>query len=198
MFTGLVQTTGEIRRIDQRGDRVMTIALRDAFPIAIGDSIACNGICLTAIKITGHEFKVSLSAETLACSTAQHWGVGTKINIEPSLKVGDAIGGHFVSGHVDCLGKVIANEPSGDSTIWTFEIPRSFGKFVAAKGSITIDGVSLTVNQVTDTSAGTLFTVNIIPHTADVTSFGRLKTGDAVNIEIDMLARYVARLQEAK
>ncbi len=198
MFTGLVRTTGTIRRVDQRGDCMMTIAMREPFAIEIGDSIACHGICLTAVKVADNEFKVALSAETLACSSAKHWAVGTVVNLEPSLRVGDAMGGHFVSGHVDAVANAIRNEKSGDSVIWEFEVPATLAKFIAPKGSITIDGVSLTVNQVNRYEGKTTFTVNIIQHTAQMTSFGAMREGDAVNIEVDMLARYVARMMEAK
>lgn len=192
MFTGLIRTTGEIRRVDQRGDLLVTIAMREPFACEIGDSIACNGICLTVIKTNGHEFKVSLSAETLRCSTADQWQVGDLLNLEPALAVGDKIGGHFVSGHVDGIARVIGCEASGDSTVWTFDAPPALARYIAPKGSITVDGVSLTVNTVEHHQ----FSVNIIPHTAQVTGFGRLKMGERVNLEIDMLARYVARLQE--
>lgn len=225
MFTGLVKTRGTIRRVDQRGDCMMTIALAEPFDIAIGDSICCQGICLTAVKTNDNEFKVSLSGESMNRTTAKHWGVGTVINIEPSLKVGDAMGGHFVSGHVDGVARVVAAEKHGDSMIWEFEVPPHLSRFIAPKGSVTIDGVSLTVNTVKDSipdlgmrsamreplaagvsgnaakgisSPSTMFSVNIIPHTAKVTSFGSLKVGDDVNLEIDMLARYVARLTGAK
>ncbi len=235
MFTGLIKTQGTIRRVDQRGDCMVTIALREPFAIAVGDSICCQGICLTAVKVSDNEFKVSLSAETMNRSTAKHWAVGTVLNIEPSLAVGDALGGHFVSGHVDGVARAIAAEKNGDSTIWEFEVPPHLAKFIAPKGSVTLDGVSLTVNQVKDSGFGirdsgkqestpishplasevpTLgmlhetraslnpesrilnpsFTVNIIPHTAKVTSFANLNVGADVNLEIDMLARYVARL----
>lgn len=242
MFTGLIRTTGEIRRVDQRGDCILAIAMHEPFPAEIGDSIACSGICLTVIKIDGNVFKVSLSEETLRCTTARDWVVGTRLNLEPSLKVGDAMGGHFVSGHVDGVGRAIRSTPSGDSTVWEFEVPQPLAKFIAPKGSITVDGVSLTVNEVKDirpnpvasppqpaeelapaggfglrsaaresfaAAAGeqksitppasvTTFTVNIIPHTAEVTGFKTLTVGDAVNLEIDMLARYVARLKESR
>ena len=237
MFTGLIKTTGEVRRVDQRGDLVLAIAMHEPFAAEIGDSIACNGICLTVIKIDGNVFKASLSEETLNCTTARDWAHGTKLNLEPSLRVGDSMGGHFVSGHVDGVGRAISAEPSGDSTVWTFEAPEQLGKFIAAKGSITIDGISLTVNSVKDIhynnpvaqaaapsgefgmrsaseprSAGvseakgenppsrvtTTFTVNIIPHTTQVTTFRHLTPGTAVNLEVDLLARYAARLKEAR
>lgn len=223
MFTGLVITQGTIRSITTHGDTVMEIEADDALPLALGASIACHGMCLTVTKFDGKKFSVSLSAETLRCTNAGTWNVGTRINLEPSLCVGDAMGGHFVSGHVDGLGKVIRTEKSGASTVWEFEVPAPLAKFIAPKGSITIDGVSLTVNTVSDSSStrvashgepraaevstegakGTrfpsgnqYFTVNIIPHTAEVTGFKTLAVGDSVNLEIDMLARYVARLSE--
>lgn len=194
MFTGLIRTQGEIRRVDQRGDRIITIALQHPFPMEIGDSICCNGVCLTVIKLNGHEFKVSLSEETLTASTAGDWAVGKRLNIEPSLRVGDAVGGHFVAGHVDGKALVIGKEISGDSTIWEFQLPAALARFIAPKGSVAIDGVSLTVNKVTAVPS---FTVNIIPHTAEVTGFRSLAVGDVVNIEVDMLARYVVRAREA-
>ena len=214
MFTGLIKTQGKIRRVDQRGDCIMTIAMQEPFAVEVGDSIACHGICLTATKITGNEFKVSLSNETMVRTNAGTWEMGTMINLEPSLRVGDAMGGHFVSGHIDGLATAISAEKSGDSTVWIFEVPGALARYIAPKGSITIDGVSLTVNEVARHAAGatsapqqvaafinvipkTYFSVNIIPHTAEITCFGHLQIGQAVNIEIDMLARYVARLQEA-
>lgn len=203
MFTGLIKTQGTIRRVDMRGDCMVTIAVNEPFPIEIGASICCSGICLTAIKVDDTTFKVSLSAETMNRSTAKDWSVGDVINLEPSLAVGDQLGGHFVSGHVDGLARAVVQEKSGDSMIWEFEVPPHLARFIAAKGSVTLDGVSLTVNHVYDrkTPEGvpvTTFSVNIIPHTAKVTSFGKLKIGDSVNLEIDMLARYVARLTEKK
>ena len=208
MFTGLIQTTGTVRRIDQRGDRVMAIAMQEPFAAEVGDSIAVSGICLTVIKIDGNMFKASLSAETLGCTTAGSWEVGTRVNLEPSLRVGDTLGGHFVSGHVDGIGRAVAQQKSGDSTVWEFEVTASLGRFIAAKGSVAIDGVSLTVNSVQDGSVMpalgaaaqnvTRFTVNIIPHTAEVTGFATMAVGQAVNIEIDLIARYAARLKETQ
>jgi riboflavin synthase len=193
MFTGLIRTQGTVTRVEQRGDRVLTIAPDAPFALSLGASVACHGICLTVVEINGDAFRVSLSAETLNCTTARDWAVGTRINLEPSLRVGDELGGHFVSGHVDGVARVIGREESGDSTVWEFEAPVTLAQFIAAKGSITIDGVSLTVNRV----SGQHFLVNIIPHTAQVTSFGALKVGGHANLEIDMLARYVARLAES-
>ena len=150
MFTGLVRDLGTIRRIEQRGDVTMEIKPSQAdFPIAMGASIACHGICLTVTSITADgAFTADLSAETLRVTNAGDWAVGQRINLEPSLKVGDEIGGHFVSGHVDGLGNVVSKEPSGDSTVWTFEAPAALMKFIAQKGSIVVNGVSLTVNAV--------------------------------------------------
>jgi riboflavin synthase len=196
----------------------MTIAMREPFVVEVGDSICVNGICLTAVKVSDNEFKVSLSGETLACTTARDWGVGTVVNLEPSLRVGDGLGGHFVSGHVDGVAQVLTCEKSGDSMIWEFEIPPALAHLIAPKGSVTLDGVSLTVNGVKEVTSyqspvtskkeslletgdwrlRTIFSVNIIPHTAKMTGFGNLKVGDFVNLEVDMLARYVARLSEAK
>lgn len=203
MFTGLIRTQGTIRRVDMRGDCLMTIAMREPFPLEIGASVAVNGICLTVIKLDDNAFKVSLSAETMNRSTAKDWAVGTVVNLEPALAVGDALGGHFVSGHVDAVARVLSVEPSGDSSVWEIAVPPHLARFVAPKGSVTLDGVSLTVNEVRDRKSPegvpmTSFTVNIIPHTAKVTNFGQLKAGDDVNLEIDMLARYVARLAEVK
>ena len=227
MFTGLIRTQGEIRRVDQRGDRLFAIAMAEPFAVEIGDSIACNGICLTAIKLNGHEFKVSVSEETLRCTTAGEWKVGTKLNLEPSLRIGDSLGGHFVSGHVDGLARATTQTPEGDSVRWEFEVPQGLAKFIAPKGSVTLDGVSLTVNEVKESRVEsresssdhatarlphpakplssldsrlstliTTFSVNIIPHTQKETGFSRLQVGERVNLEVDLLARYVARLTE--
>lgn len=196
MFTGLITDRGVIRRIEQRGDVTMQIAPRSAqqFPLALGASICCNGICLTVTSIApDHSFTVDLSAETMRVTTAGQWTEGTMINLEPSLAVGDKLGGHFVSGHVDGLARAVAATPSGGSTQWEFETTPELAKFIATKGSVTLDGVSLTVNSV----HGNIFGVNIIPHTAEVTGFANLAVGDALNLEVDLLARYVARLQES-
>lgn len=216
MFTGLIKTTGIVTRIDQRGDRTLAFSMREPFGAALGDSIAVNGICLTVTKLDSAGFEATLSAETLNCTTSKDWVVGTEVNLEPSLRVGDTIGGHFVSGHVDGVGRAVSAMPSGDSTVWEFEVPAALARFVAPKGSITINGVSLTVNTVREglpstataepsrgevcaakgSNSPSYFSVNIIPHTAQVTGFGNMKPGDAVNLEIDLLARYVARLTE--
>lgn len=196
MFTGLITDRGSVRRIAPTGgDVVMEIAAAsgDAFPLAMGASIACNGICLTVTEIKGAGvFCVTLSPETLRVTTAGKWREGDVMNLEPALAVGDRLGGHFVSGHVDGLAVALHKQEVSGSTEWLFEAPESLAKFIAPKGSITLDGVSLTVNSVEKNAFG----VTIIPHTAQETGFGRLRLLEHLNLEVDMLARYVARLQE--
>jgi riboflavin synthase len=202
MFTGIVTALGTVRAISPIGadrDMRLVIAVPAAFldnpvqgPTALGASIACSGCCLTAVAFTADSFAADASAETLAKTTMGTWCVGSPINLERSLRVGDELGGHLVSGHVDGVGTTLSATPENASTRWRFRVPRELARFIAAKGSVAIDGVSLTVNDVEDDTFG----VNIIPHTAAVTRFGMLSPGDPVNIEIDMLARYVARLAE--
>jgi riboflavin synthase len=197
MFTGIVTALGTVRSIRPLGngqDMRLTIATpwQDMASIAIGASIACSGCCLTATELGPDWFAADASAETLACTTLGRWRAGTRINLERSLRMGDELGGHIVSGHVDGIGEAVSATPENASTRWTFRVPHHLARFIAAKGSVAVDGVSLTVNAVD----GDTFGVNVIPHTAEVTTFGSLAPGDAVNIEIDMLARYVARLAE--
>ncbi len=199
MFTGIVTALGTIRSIDPIGaGKDMRLVIHapweDTASIALGASIACSGCCLTAVELGPDWFAVDVSAETLSCTTMGTWTVGSQVNLERSLKVGDELGGHIVSGHVDGVGRTVSAVPENGSVRWTFQVPAELARFIAEKGSIAINGVSLTVNAV----RGDTFGVNIIPHTASVTSFGTLQPGDAVNIEIDMLARYVARLAEAQ
>lgn len=199
MFTGIVTALGTVREIVPIGggqDMRLVIAAPwgDMGTVDIGASIACSGCCLTVIERGSDWFAVQVSAETLAHTTLGRWTVGARVNLERSLKLGDELGGHIVSGHVDGLGEAVSATPENESTRWRFRVPRDLARFIARKGSVAIDGVSLTVNDADQDSFG----VNIIPHTASVTSFGGLKPGDAVNIEIDMLARYVARLAEFK
>ena len=199
MFTGIVTALGTIRSIDPIGaGKDMRLVIHapweDTASIALGASIACSGCCLTAVELGADWFAVDVSAETLSCTTMGTWTVGSQVNLERSLKVGDELGGHIVSGHVDGVGRTVSAVPENGSIRWTFQVPAELSRFIAEKGSIAINGVSLTVNAV----RGDTFGVNIIPHTASVTSFGTLQPGDAVNIEIDMLARYVARLAEAQ
>lgn len=193
MFTGIVTDIGTIQAREQRGDtrfRVQTAF--DTATIDIGASICCSGICLTVIATGADWFDVEASAETLACTNADGWQPGRRINLERSLKVGDELGGHIVSGHVDGLAEVVSAEPEGDSLRLNFRVPDALAGFVAAKGSVALDGVSLTVNAV----QGNIFGINLIPHTQQVTTLGGLKPGDKVNFEVDTLARYVARLRD--
>lgn len=197
MFTGIVSGIGTVRAITPIGaGQDMRLEITTPWPdtasIAIGASIACSGCCLTAIELGADWFAVTASQETLSLTTLGEWRVGTKINLERALRLGDELGGHIVSGHVDGLGHVVSATPENASIRWRFQVSETLARFIAAKGSVAINGVSLTVNEVSCDGFG----VNIIPHTADVTTFGLLKPGDTVNIEIDTLARYVARLTE--
>jgi riboflavin synthase len=191
MFTGIVTDLGRVRAVLPGGDTGYEIETRyDTGTIAIGASIACSGVCLTAIERGPGWFRVQASAETRARSTLRDWRVGTPVNLERSLKLGDELGGHLVAGHVDGVGRLLSQREEGDSVRLVFEAPAVLAPGIAPKGSIAVDGVSLTVNEVTDGRFG----VNIIPHTRVVTSLGSLKVGDAVNLELDLIARYVARL----
>jgi riboflavin synthase len=199
MFTGIVTALGTVSDILPLGGSAdMRLAITAPWPdtasIPIGASIGCSGCCLTAVEIGPDWFSADASAETLDRSTLGRWRPGTRVNLERSLRLGDELGGHLVSGHVDGVGEVVSAAPEHGSTRIVFRVPTDLARFIAVKGSIAIDGVSLTVNEV----ANDAFGVNIIPHTAAVTSFGSLRPGDAVNLEIDMLARYVARLAEFK
>ena len=203
MFTGIITDVGHIRAIEKRGDTRFTIATAyDADGIDIGASIACAGCCLTVIekgKDGGDWFAVDVSQESLYCTTLGTWKEGTKINLERALKAGDELGGHVVSGHVDGVGRIVDIRSEGDSLRFTFEAPEGLGRFIAPKGSVTLNGTSLTVNEVDDpkpggNAGGIRFGINIIPHTQAVTTWGMAKVGDPINLEIDMLARYVARL----
>jgi riboflavin synthase len=193
MFTGIITDLGEIRALERRGDlRARIGTAYDTASIEIGASIACDGVCLT-VTATGEDwFDVDISAETLSKSTLGGWAEGDAVNLERALKVGDELGGHIVSGHVDGVAEILATRDEGDSTRFTFRAPDAMAKFIAPKGSVALDGTSLTVNEV----EGAEFGVNIIPHTKAATTWGRAKAGDRVNLEIDTLARYVARLQE--
>ena len=200
MFTGIVTDMGEVIAIEQRGDTRLTIATAyDPDTIALGASIACSGCCLTAVE-TGRLqdgrgfFAIDASAETLARTTLGSWTVGSRINLERPLKMGDELGGHVVSGHVDDVGEIVSIVPEGDSLRFRFRVSPGIARFIAPKGSVSLDGTSLTVNEV----EGNEFGVNIIPHTQAVTTWGKARVGDRVNVEIDMLARYVARLSETR
>ena len=201
MFTGIVTAIGTITQAEQRGDlRLRIAAPLDPARIDIGASIACSGVCLTVVDRGGAKgdawFDVDVSGETTSCTVAAMWNEGAKLNIEPSLRMGDELGGHIVTGHVDAVGEVTRAKEEGDS--WRVDVlaPKELAPFIAPKGSITVQGVSLTVNEIRDEDDGSCtFMLNIIPHTGEVTTLGALKAGDQVNLEIDVLARYLKRMQ---
>ena len=203
MFTGIITDIGTVRSVQVRGDTRIVIGCGyDMAHVDIGASIACSGVCLTVVEKGsdqhGSWFAVDASAETVTCSAHGMWEVGKSLNLERALKVGDELGGHIVTGHVDGKGDVSGLREEGGSHRVTILVPAALAPFIAAKGSVTIDGVSLTVNEVTDQSGGgAVFAVNIIPHTWGVTTFGALAVGQQVNIEIDVLARYLARMRDA-
>jgi riboflavin synthase len=196
MFTGIIDSVGEIAAIERRGDlRARIRCGYDVERLALGASVACDGVCLTVVdkgEGDGPWFAVDVSAETLSKTTLGDWTEGRRLNLERALRVGDELGGHIVTGHVDGVGRVVETRAEGDSTRVTFEAPEALAPFIASKGSIAVDGASLTVNAV----AGARFGVNLIPHTKTATTFGDLAPGRTVNLEIDVLARYVARLRE--
>ena len=193
MFTGIITAIGRLQSISGTGDRLLRISCSwDCGAIDIGASIACSGICLTVVNTGDHWFEVAASAETMRVTTLGSWEAGASINLERALRLGDELGGHVVTGHVDGLAQIRSITPNGDSHIVWLDAPQSLAPFVATKGSITLDGVSLTVNAVRQTT----FSVNIIQHSWDVTCWGDSKTGQKMNMEIDTLARYVARLSE--
>jgi riboflavin synthase len=191
MFTGIITDVGCVVAVERRGDTLFTIGTQfDMDTVALGASIACSGCCLTVIDKAPGRFTVSASAETLSKTTLGSWTEGTEVNLERALCLGDELGGHIVSGHVDGVAEVISAAPEGDSWRYVFQVPDAFAKFMAPKGSVALDGVSLTVNEV----EGSRFGVNIIPHTRQCTTFRVLSPGDRMNFEVDMLARYVARI----
>lgn len=204
MFTGIVTAVGKIRETQQRGDlRVVIACPFDPGEIAIGASIACSGVCLTVVERGGTAgdawFAVDVSAETVAHTVAARWEAGQAINLEPSLRIGDELGGHIVTGHVDAVGEIVACGKEGDSIRLTIRAPSAIAPYIAPKGSIAVDGVSLTVNAVQDQDDGSVdFGLNIIPHTGEVTTLGALSPGDSVNLEIDVLARYLQRMQSLR
>ena len=199
MFTGIVSDIGTIESIDQRGDlRVKIKCGYDMDGVDMGASIACSGVCLTVVDKGADWFAIDVSGETLSCTAEGQFTAGRRLNLERALKVGDELGGHIVTGHVDGVGEVISSIIAGDSREVVIRVSKELAPFVAAKGSITVDGVSLTVNAVSDEDGVTLFTLNIIPHTAQVTTLGDLQSGRVVNLEIDILARYLARMEQAK
>jgi len=191
MFTGIITDLGRVRRL-RRGDLLdLTIATAfDTSAIPLGASIACSGACLTVVAVEPGAFSVQASVETLARTTLGQWGVGTPVNLERSLRLGDELGGHLVLGHVDGLARIVERRSEAESERFVFEAPQELAPFVAPKGSVALDGVSLTVNEV----ARNRFGVNIIPHTLSCTNLGQAQPGQQMNLEIDLIARYVARL----
>ena len=199
MFTGIITDVGHLASVSGSGDTRFEIeTVYEPDSIDLGASIACSGVCLTVIekgtRDDTHWFAVEASKETLDVTTAGYWQVGHSLNLERALKLGDELGGHIVSGHVDALAEIVNIRPEGDSQRFTFRAPKDIMRFVAPKGSITLDGTSLTVNEV----GGDTFGVNLISHTQSVTSWGAAQVGDRVNLEIDVLARYVARLKDTE
>jgi riboflavin synthase len=196
MFTGIVTDLGVVRALDQQGDLRARIGTSyDIAGIDLGASIACEGVCLTVVAMgadDGNWFDVDISAESVNATNIGAWSVGRQINLERALRLGDELGGHIVSGHVDGVAEIISMTDEGDSTRFVFRAPAELAKYIAPKGSVALNGTSLTVNAVD----GCDFGVNIIPHTKEVTTWGASKVGDKINIEIDTMARYVARLRE--
>lgn len=201
MFTGIVTAVGTIREARQTGDlRAVITCPYDPAAIAMGASISCSGVCLTVVDKGGSAgdawFAVDISGETVSRTVEGRWQEGTQLNLEAALRLGEELGGHIVTGHVDGVGTVVSITPVGDSRRFVIAAPGELAPYIAAKGSITVDGVSLTVNDVIDQSDGSChFTLNIIPHTAQVTTIGTLEPGSGVNLEIDVLARYLRRMQ---
>ena len=193
MFTGIITDIGRVAQLEQRGDLRATVETGyETGSIDIGASIACDGVCLTVIALGQSSFDVEISAETVSKTSVAAWSLGGRINLERALRVGDELGGHIVSGHVDGVAHVTLVEDEGDSTRVVLEAPEALARFVAPKGSVALNGTSLTVNEVDGTSFG----INFLPHTKTVTTWGDVAVGDAINMEIDTLARYVSRLRE--
>jgi riboflavin synthase len=199
MFTGIVTDVGTVRRAEQRGDlRLVVGTSYDLDTVDLGASISCSGVCLTVVDKGEDWFAVDVSGETVSKTAADHWGEGAKLNLERALRLGDELGGHIVTGHVDAVARVTGTFPEGDSTRIAIQAPSQLAPMIAAKGSITLDGVSLTVNKVRDAAEATEFDVNIIPHTAQHTTLGALLPGQQLNVEIDVLARYIDRMLAAR
>jgi len=195
MFTGIVTDVGTVRSAEQRGDLRLQIATGyDLDTVELGASIACSGVCLTVVDKGGDWFAVDVSGETLSRTARGLWNEGARINLERSLRMGDELGGHIVTGHVDAIGEVIEALPEGDSVRILVDVPRELGAMIAPKGSIALDGVSLTVNEVGDSADGTRFSVNLIPHTMRETTLADTQLGRQLNVEVDVLARYIQRM----
>jgi riboflavin synthase len=196
MFTGIIQDIGDIAAVEKKGDWILTIKTEYLAldSMGIGASVSCHGVCLTMTEKNAKQFKVQVSRETLSTTNIVHWQKGTRVNLEPALKLGDAFGGHILSGHIDGLLRVVSRSTIGDSLHYEFEVPQEFARFIAPKGSIAIDGISLTVNEVQDVRFG----VNIIPHTQQIAEIASRVIGDEVNFEVDIIARYVDRMMSQR
>ncbi len=199
MFTGIITDVGEILSINLDSGKIKISSKFDHNDIDIGASISCSGICLTVVEKDKHKnhsyFCFEVSQETISCSSVKFWKKNTKINLEKSLRFGDEVGGHLVTGHVDCLGEIVSINKSKNSNVFKIKYPKEYKKYVASKGSICLDGISLTINEVFDD----FFSVNIIPHTEENTSWSKISKGDSINVEFDVLARYVAsQLEDRK
>jgi len=193
MFTGIIKAKGTIRSMETRGGDVRLSVQSDGLPWSdyeLGESIAVNGVCLTAVALHDDGFDTDISVETLDVTGLGDLAVGSPVNLEPAISLGERLGGHLVSGHVDCTGRVVTRDTDARSIRLAIEIPKDYARYVAKKGSVCVDGVSLTVNEV----SGNTFELNIIPHTADVTIIGDYASGTVVNVEVDLLARYLERL----
>ncbi|MEO7564884.1 MAG: riboflavin synthase [Sphingomicrobium sp.] len=200
MFTGIITDVGTVRSAEQRGDLRLTIATGyDLATIDLGASIACSGVCLTVVDKGGDWFAVDISGETQSRTATDMWRHGAKLNLERSLRMGDELGGHIVTGHVDSVGQVIGVSPDGDSVRIGIAVPNALGPMIAVKGSVAVDGASLTVNDVKDADDGTThFSVYIIPHTAAHSTLDDIKAGRQLNVEVDVLARYIQRMTSAR
>ncbi|WP_199554512.1 riboflavin synthase [Sandaracinobacteroides hominis] len=202
MFTGIITDIGEIAEIQQRPGEDLRAVIRTGYDlsgVALGASIACSGVCLTVTSKSADSFSVDISGETVSRTASAHWAAGARLNLERSLKVGDELGGHIVTGHVDGVGRIEAMDAVDGSTHIAIRAPAALAPMIAPKGSISVDGISLTVNGVEDQPGGdAIFHLNIIPHTAQNTTLGSSKAGDEVNLEIDVLARYLDRMQQAR
>ena len=199
MFTGIITDIGTVRSVAQRGDLRVAVACRyDMAGVGLGASIACSGVCLTVVDKGADWFAVDISAETVWRTASGMWREGGRLNLERPLRVGDELGGHIVTGHVDGVGTVVGICPEGDSVRIGIAAPAALAPYLAAKGSVAIDGISLTVNDVRDVADGVHFSVNIIPHTAAVTTLDEVAAGRALNLEIDVLARYLGRMEEVR
>lgn len=197
MFTGIITDIGTIASVEDRADlRVEIVSAYDMAGVALGASICCSGVCLTVVAKGAGRFSVDVSAETRRRTVQGQWVTGRRLNLERALKVGDELGGHIVTGHVDAIGIVLTRSAEGASTGFQISVPADIAPFIAPKGSVALDGVSLTVNAVDDRADGTVFGINIIPHTSEWTTFAAVQPGDEINIEIDVLARYLARMRQ--